>query len=251
MPFEAARCPACGGSIQVPTERETANCMYCGTKIVVREAIASQRIEVSGRVTLAGVATADNDVERADQCMMAKDYPSAYQYFCAAIDKHASNYAAWEGCLLALSGESTGIDYATAPYDGVMGIPSIARNLLKYAGPDESGRAVGLVRSMLDLMEEDMDRVDVCDVEIARRTRLRLYVVIALSAGIALFIFLMAPIALLLGGVLYLFVRQYNRSLAQLESHKQSIFYGRLAQTRNCMDQLDSLVRGYVRPANR
>jgi DNA-directed RNA polymerase subunit RPC12/RpoP len=39
MSFKAAKCPNCAGDIQVPDDRDTVKCMYCGSDIVVREAI--------------------------------------------------------------------------------------------------------------------------------------------------------------------------------------------------------------------
>lgn len=39
MNFKAAICPSCGGQLQVPDDRDSVKCMYCGSDIVVREAI--------------------------------------------------------------------------------------------------------------------------------------------------------------------------------------------------------------------
>ena len=39
MAFKAATCPSCGGALQVPDDRTTVKCMYCGVDVVVREAI--------------------------------------------------------------------------------------------------------------------------------------------------------------------------------------------------------------------
>ncbi len=39
MNFKAARCPTCGGALQIPEELSTAKCMYCGGEVIVREAI--------------------------------------------------------------------------------------------------------------------------------------------------------------------------------------------------------------------
>lgn len=38
--FKAAKCPSCGGDLQVPEDRTTIKCMYCGLDVVVREAIS-------------------------------------------------------------------------------------------------------------------------------------------------------------------------------------------------------------------
>ena len=39
MNFKAARCPTCGGALQIPEDLNTVKCMYCGGEIIVREAI--------------------------------------------------------------------------------------------------------------------------------------------------------------------------------------------------------------------
>ncbi len=39
MTFKPAQCPNCGGALQLPDDRNTVNCMYCGVTIVVRGAI--------------------------------------------------------------------------------------------------------------------------------------------------------------------------------------------------------------------
>jgi len=41
MAFKAAQCPNCGGNIQVPDDRDRANCMYCGSSISVKEAVSA------------------------------------------------------------------------------------------------------------------------------------------------------------------------------------------------------------------
>jgi hypothetical protein len=39
MTFKAAQCPNCGGALQVPDDRISVKCMFCGVEIIVREAI--------------------------------------------------------------------------------------------------------------------------------------------------------------------------------------------------------------------
>jgi len=39
MVFKAAQCPSCGGALQVPDDRTSVKCMFCGVDIIVREAI--------------------------------------------------------------------------------------------------------------------------------------------------------------------------------------------------------------------
>lgn len=50
MTFVAAKCPQCGGDLQLDPEKETEFCMHCGSKIVVRDAIKAVRIDNSHMV---------------------------------------------------------------------------------------------------------------------------------------------------------------------------------------------------------
>ena len=54
MTFKAARCPTCGGDLQVPDDRTSVKCMYCGGEVIVREAIRL----AAGRVKEFTTATA-------------------------------------------------------------------------------------------------------------------------------------------------------------------------------------------------
>lgn len=59
----AAKCPQCGADIEVNAELEKSICQYCGTTILVQEAI--QKIELSGSVKVAGIKNRDDYLEQA------------------------------------------------------------------------------------------------------------------------------------------------------------------------------------------
>jgi len=42
MAFRPANCPNCGGSLQIPDDKDIVNCMYCSTPIIVRDVIKVQ-----------------------------------------------------------------------------------------------------------------------------------------------------------------------------------------------------------------
>lgn len=44
MIFKPAKCPSCGGDLQLPVDRTSVNCMYCGEAIAVGEAIAAASV---------------------------------------------------------------------------------------------------------------------------------------------------------------------------------------------------------------
>ncbi len=132
MPFEAAKCPNCGAAIQVPGEMTQARCMYCGSTLLVREAIQKLKVELSGQVNVAGLSSVDNDLERARQSMAVRDFAHAYRYYCSAVDKQANSYAAWRGCLLAATENLAAADLAQYRLDGLMGLKSLVDNCIHY-----------------------------------------------------------------------------------------------------------------------
>lgn len=79
MPFEAAKCPNCGGILQLDDSNETGFCQFCGSRIVVRDAIQKMKIEVSGQVSMSGISSVENDIKRGQQCLAVKDWKKALE----------------------------------------------------------------------------------------------------------------------------------------------------------------------------
>ncbi len=65
MSFVAAKCPSCGGDIQVPQNHDVVKCMYCGVDVVVREAIKLIAGDVNNLMELANVAKDSENYEEA------------------------------------------------------------------------------------------------------------------------------------------------------------------------------------------
>lgn len=70
MPFVPATCPSCGGDLQIPEERDVVKCMYCGTDMVVRDAIKKEQgPDPANLLSLAVKAQgAGNSSEAIDYC---------------------------------------------------------------------------------------------------------------------------------------------------------------------------------------
>lgn len=86
MAFKAAVCPSCGGQLQVPDDRDSVKCMYCGTDIIVREAIQSgSGINIKNYLELAVAAT------------NAGNYQEAYDYYSKVLEIDIKNPEAWCG----------------------------------------------------------------------------------------------------------------------------------------------------------
>lgn len=90
--FASAKCPNCGGDLQVPNDRDTVKCMYCSGDVIVRQAIMSaQGGNVQNWMTLA-IAAAD-----------AGNHEEAVAHLNKVLEVHPSNHEAWF-----LKAESTG-----------------------------------------------------------------------------------------------------------------------------------------------
>lgn len=86
MAFKPVNCPACGGQLQIPDDRETVKCMYCGGDIVVREVL---RIQVHANV--------DNLMTLAVTALEGGNVDEAYKYYTQVLEYEGSNSAAWFG----------------------------------------------------------------------------------------------------------------------------------------------------------
>lgn len=99
MTFKAAVCPSCGGELQVPDNRDSVKCMYCGTDIIVREAIqAVSGVNIQNFLQLAATATG------------AKNYKEAYDYYSKVLEVDINNSEAWFGRATAAAWQATVAD---------------------------------------------------------------------------------------------------------------------------------------------
>ena len=86
MTFKPAQCPNCGGALQLPDDRSSVNCMYCGVTIIVREAIQAAAV---GNVT--------NWLHIADTAMQSGNYQEAYDFFTRVLEVKVDSADAWLG----------------------------------------------------------------------------------------------------------------------------------------------------------
>ena len=117
--FQAARCPSCGGELRVPTDRDVMKCLYCGSEVVVREAIAAAR-----------TPTIQTLLELAEAARDAGDYEDASTYYSRALelDPDAQIAAkAWVGKALSVCMLSTPDDIR---YDEAMSYVDKAHSVL-------------------------------------------------------------------------------------------------------------------------
>src|SRR5688572_5797108 len=85
MEFQDAKCPNCGGSLQLPDNLKTAKCIYCGVDIIVRDAIRAAGPSV------------ENLLKRAAFAAEVDNYQEAYDYFTRVLEHEPQNHAALLG----------------------------------------------------------------------------------------------------------------------------------------------------------
>lgn len=86
MSFVAAKCPQCGGDLQLDPEKEMGFCMHCGSKIVVQEAVRAVRIDNTHMIDAwmkMGVTAAE-----------AGNNKEAYEYFTKVVENDSNNWQA-------------------------------------------------------------------------------------------------------------------------------------------------------------
>ena len=84
MPFKAAKCPNCAGDIQVPDDRDTAKCMYCGSEIIVREANKAL-----------GGKNLNNILEMAKTALESGNKEEGLKYINSYLEEDQNNAEAW------------------------------------------------------------------------------------------------------------------------------------------------------------
>lgn len=86
MALVAAKCSGCGADIQVPSDRDRANCMYCGVQVIVRDAIELHKGSGPDPKNLLELASVAYDGSR---------YEEAYNLTGRALEANPSNGDAW------------------------------------------------------------------------------------------------------------------------------------------------------------
>lgn len=60
MALTSAKCPQCAANITVPMENEISYCIYCGARIVVKEAIEVYKVKVIEDIKVKGICDVDD-----------------------------------------------------------------------------------------------------------------------------------------------------------------------------------------------
>lgn len=86
MSFVAARCPQCGGELQLDNDKNEAFCIHCGSKLIVQEAINSVRIDNSHMI--------DTWMQLGESAYDAGNMQESYNYFKKVVEVEPNNWLA-------------------------------------------------------------------------------------------------------------------------------------------------------------
>lgn len=77
----AGKCPSCGADIQVNADLKNTICQYCGTTVLIEDAIEKYKVELSGKIEVEGIDSNKKKIENAKKHMAIGEYKLAEQIF--------------------------------------------------------------------------------------------------------------------------------------------------------------------------
>lgn len=95
MKLVAAKCPSCGANLEVNSKDEIVTCKYCDSKVIVDDAIAKYKLEVSGKVKVSGIKDNEDRLKDAKKYIELKEYSDAYSVLNYVIDTEPFNIEAY------------------------------------------------------------------------------------------------------------------------------------------------------------
>ena len=98
MPFVEAKCPECGGLLEVDSEKKAAVCRYCGEAFIIQDAIANYQVYVNGNGNQKQI---DSYLKIAQSALSEKRYEEAVDSFSKVIELDVSCVDAYLGKLMA------------------------------------------------------------------------------------------------------------------------------------------------------
>lgn len=107
MPFVNAKCPNCGGSLQVDNSKRAGICPFCKEAYTVEDAINNYVTNYNTNVehlhadvvNINDEKSVDSRLHAADTFMSLGDYSSAYKVYDEVTKNHPYNYRGWWGLI--------------------------------------------------------------------------------------------------------------------------------------------------------
>ena len=93
MPLVPVKCTSCGGGIQLDDSKDSGFCIYCGSKVVFRDAV--QKMELSGSVSVKGIADLEKLLQNGETYRKLGDIKKSYEILKEATEKYPEDYRTW------------------------------------------------------------------------------------------------------------------------------------------------------------
>jgi len=100
MSLLKAKCSSCGGTVKLDDSLKIGTCAYCGSKMIVQDAIESHLEQIKSKLTIDKESTISNLLKRASQCFEDEKLNLANNFYNQVIDLDAGNHLAWWGKFL-------------------------------------------------------------------------------------------------------------------------------------------------------
>lgn len=130
MKLVSAMCPNCGAKLELDENMEKGFCMYCGSQIIVQDAVQKYKVEISGRISVEGILSAEDFAKNGDTLVDIGNYQQAYDSYKELSEKYPDDYRGWWGMIRAMTS-----DFAIMPdeLDYHENIRNIAAEYFDYA----------------------------------------------------------------------------------------------------------------------
>nr|WP_296156565.1 tetratricopeptide repeat protein [uncultured Blautia sp.] len=160
MELKDAKCPNCGGQLKLNPNLEKGTCIYCGTEIVVSEAIQKYKVEVDG------IATTKSSMIHAFNQLEDGDFDGAMKAFKHVIETDPTNAEAYYGmfrCSLVIADyyktKNSGMQRAIPQYyeDLSEAVTKYGRRAVQYADEPEKTQYSSEVNHIVDDIQSYAD----------------------------------------------------------------------------------------------
>ena len=91
MKLVAAKCPSCGADLEIDSTLEATKCKFCNSAILVEDALAKYKLEVSGSVEVGNMPKIDNLLKIANRAYESEKYEDAYGNYNKVIELDPDN----------------------------------------------------------------------------------------------------------------------------------------------------------------
>ncbi len=164
MKLSPAKCPNCGANIEVNENLEKAICQYCGTIVLIQDAIAKYKVELSGKVEVEGIRGISKKLDDIRKYIAIEEYSQALQFAYKVIHEDEFNVEAhslWLKSSLLLKKYSVGCFKENFVRDGgdLETIVKRYQRLKKFDDKEEYKKYLKDELPILDYIEEEYKKL--------------------------------------------------------------------------------------------